>query len=364
MITDTLMVIYLMAYIVSIIGLVVLGCTMLWYQGKSIVTHGEQVAKQRLTRTMGVSMLLIAFQSLLYLPPMLMGYPGDHLVYKIFFLLTLMLSVPMGYHMMMAVVQRQFRSLRLTSALALPYVVLIGWQLMFWSDASDNMLLYIGAALAALSFIGLLVKFAGEYRIYLRRLQSAYSETTDREIFWSWICFGGFAVQGLLFVAYQLMWSPWLDALYLVVSLPNVVFLCFCTCRQRTLDLDVVPESEPEAEIEDPKDEKAFYADIEERLQTLCEDKLLFLDPELTRETLCLRLAINRTYLSMYFHQRGTSYYQYINTLRIEYAVRLMQENPQLSIGEVASQSGFRSQPTFRKAFQVVMGCLPSEIKK
>lgn len=43
---------------------------------------------------------------------------------------------------------------------------------------------------------------------------------------------------------------------------------------------------------------------------------------------------------------------------------RLMLENPHLSLCKVAEQSGFRSQPTFLKAFQEVMDCLPSEVKK
>ena len=225
----------------------------------------------------------------------------------------------------------------------------------------------MSSALAAASLVFLFVRFAGEYRLYLRRLQSEYSETTGRQIFWSWICFGGFMLQGILFVAYQLVWTPLLDVLYLVVSVPNVTFLCYSTCRQRTLDLDVVDDgstcSLTNADEDKAEKTAAFHSGIEMKLKSLCEDKLLFLDPDLTRETLCLRLGMNHTYLNLYLRKCGMTYYQYINKLRIEYAYRLMQDNPHLSLRKVAEQSGFRSQPTFRKAFQEVMGCLPSEAR-
>lgn len=371
MIADTHMVILFMTYISTIIYLVVLGCCMFGLRANPLVTHGVQMAKRRLTRTMGVSMFIIAFQSFLYLPPMLMGYPAKHLIYKILFLVVLMLSLPMVYNMMMAVVQREVKTMNWSWALGLPYLVLATWHIIAPPNPSDYTIVYIASALAAASLVFLLVRFAGEYRLYLHRLRSEYSETTGREILWSWVCFGGFALQGILFVAYHLIWSPLLDVLYLVVSIPNAAFLCFCTVRQRTLDLDVVNDNEKGTSSEDKDDNKsdnrneaAFYSDIEERLKTLCEDKLLFLDPELTRETLCLRLAMNHTYLNMYFRKCGISYYQYINTLRIEYANRLIQENPDMPVSEVCTRSGFHSQPTFRKAFHEVMGCLPSEIKK
>lgn len=362
-------VVYLMAYISTIIYAVVLGCCMFGHRDNPLVTYGVQMAKRRLTRTMGVSMFVIAFESLLYLPLMLMGYPGNHFAFKVLFLVVLMVSLPTVYNMMMAVVQRKVNTLNWSLALGVPFFILLAWFIIASRHSSDNTILYIASAIAAAFLVFLLVRYAREYRLYLQRLQSEYSETSGRQIVWSWICFGGFALQCILFLAFQLIWSPVLDVLYLVISILNISFLCFCTCHQRTLDLDVVKENEEQTSHadeggSDSRNEAAFYSEIEERLKTLCEDKLLFLDPELTRETLCLRLAMNHTYLNMYFRKCGISYYHYINTLRIEYANRLMQENPEMPVSEVCTRSGFRSQPTFRKAFQEVMGCLPSEVKK
>lgn len=232
--------------------------------------------------------------------------------------------------------------------------------------------LYLGASLSVASYVFLLVRFAKEYRIYVRRIQSEYSDTTGRDIAWSWISFSGFAVQGILFVVYEMFWSYTLEFLYHLFTILNFGYLCFCISRQRTIDVEVMDEDlrhedlqhEDEKHTNQSKNESVLYADIEQKLRTMCEDKLLFLTPDITLETLSLRLGTNRTYIGMYFREHDTTFYQYINTLRIEYATRLMQENPHLSLRKVAEQSGFRSQPTFRKAFQEVMGCLPSEVKK
>lgn len=367
---STAFAVYILAYIITIIYFVVLGCVMLTHRADLLSTRGEQVAKLRMTRTVGATMLVLALEYFVSLPPFLLGWPVDHPCYRVLFLVNLLLFMLMCYHVMFAVVQRRTHLLRWTCGLSLPFVLLAAYQTL----APENLIpVYIGIALGLTAFIFLPILFIGEYRHYVRRLRSEYSDTTSRDILWSWIVFFGLSAQGLLYIVYvTLWWKPVWEVVYITISMLNAAVLCYCTCRQRPIDEDVVPEendaqwaNENQNENENPNadEQKAFYADIEQKLHTLCEAKMLYLDPDITMETLSLRLAINRTYLSMYFRSRNMSYYQYINTLRAEYAFRLMQDEPHLSIRKVSEQSGFRSQTTFRKIFQEVMGCLPSEVK-
>lgn len=358
---------YLVGYILAIILLVVLGCYMLAQRGNVMSTHGELVAKLRMTRTMGVNMFVWAFGTFLYLPPMLYGCPNEHVVYRVLFFVSLMMATPMVFIDMFAVVQRKVKILNWVCALGSPFLILAIWC---FYDPENFILVKIGATLSVASIIFLLVKFASEYRMYVRRIKSEYSEISCREILWSWVCFSGLAVQGIILVVYQLLWSPTLECIYVFLSVVNAVSLCYCTCQQVTIDLDVIEEEEGDGEEaeaaktdDDRQKEHAFYATIEEKLEMHCEGKLLYLDPDLTREQLCHRLTIGNTYLKMYFHSRGLTFYQYINSLRVEYAYRLMMSNPDLPIADVSQQSGFRSQTTFRKVFKEVMGCLPSEIR-
>lgn len=353
-------VIYLLLNFIVILYLVVVGCYMLMRKDDTLATHGELVTKQRLMRTGGVAMLVLAALWFLYLPPMLYGCVTGSYIYDLIFLITLMCYTPMVFHVMFAVVQRRVHALCWTCALGAPFLLLTVWLMCM----PDSMLpIYLGSALSVASYLLLILTFRGEYRRYIRRIRLEYSDTSYLDIVWSWVCFSGLALQGIVYVVYEFVWSPLLELLYMLFTCVNAAALCYYACRQRTIDLDVVPEVEPDVVVADQPEEKAFYADIENRLKTMCEEKLLFLDPDITRETLCQRLAINRTYLSMYFHSRGLTFYQYINTLRVEYAYRMMQENPHLSLRKISEQSGFRSVTTFRKVFQEVKGCLPSEVK-
>lgn len=357
---DIVWIIYLMVYIAIMIYFVVLGCFMLAHRGNPTSTHGELVAKLHLTRTLAATMFVWALGLFVYLPPMILKYSPEHPIYKVLFLVIPMLLMPSIYIVMFAIVQRKVNELISVGVLGLPFLVLAVWQMIV---PLSDIPAYIGAALFLASCVYLLVGFSREHSLYIRRIQSEYSETSSRDILWSWVCFSGFAIQGIIFVIYSLLWTPLLEIVYNILLVINATSLCYCACKQRTLDLDVVPETEPEAEMKDKQKSHDFYAVIEERLKGCCEEKLLFLDPNITLETLSLRLAINRTYLGMYFHSRELTFYQYINTLRVEYAYQLMQDTPHLSIHKVCEMSGFRSQTTFRKAFQEVMGCLPSEVR-
>lgn len=359
---------FIFIYVLTIIYFVVLGCIMLAQRGNPIYTHGEQSIKLRMTRSVGIFMFVWAFDYLIYLPDFLDNSDMIAKFDDVFFIITMIIETPALYMVMHAIVQKRVSIMKWTVATTLPFLLLMLWQLFIPLGVSDRLPYHLASVFNILFVIFLLLKYAKEYSVYVERIKSEYSEISGREIFWSWSCFVGFALQVILFLLYIYMYVPMSEYLYWLLSIINAAYLCYCTYKQRPLDIDVVEET---IEVEEPhnitpeakNEEKAFYGIIEQKLDSLCEDKLLFLEPDLTRETLCRRLSISSTYLKLYFHSRGLSFYQYINTLRVEYAYKLMQDNPDMSIREISEHSGFRSQTTFRKMFVEVMGCLPSEIK-
>lgn len=360
---------YLCFYFITILYFVVLGCYMLSQRDNLLSMHGEQVAKRRMTASVGIYMLVWALECIVYLPSILIyGYEETMQGYDICFFVTLMLNTPAVYAVMHAIVQKRVNTLLWVAASSIPFLLLMAWYLVFPPEMTGRLPIYIAAVLVVAYMSLLIVRYASEYRNYIRRLRTEYSETSNREITWAWSCFIGFAFQSFLYIFYQFNWSPVVEYLYMFFSVVNASYLCYCTCHQRPLDNDIVEQTvvsdEPEVQQNEDEDEKTFYSSVQYKLETLCEAKFLYLEPDLTRESLCLRLSIGRTYLSLYLRSRGLTFYQYINSLRVDYAVRLMQENPQMSIREVSELSGFRSQTTFRKVFQEMMGCLPSEIKK
>lgn len=85
----------------------------------------------------------------------------------------------------------------------------------------------------------------------------------------------------------------------------------------------------------------------------------------ITLNELSLQLCTNRTYLSEYINNvYQMSYRDWITGLRIEYAKRIMQEQPQLKVQEIADLSGFLSQSHFIHSFSEKEGCSPARWRK
>lgn len=88
---------------------------------------------------------------------------------------------------------------------------------------------------------------------------------------------------------------------------------------------------------------------LEEQIREAVEDGLLFLDSTLNKSVLAKSLGTNRTYLSIVFRDRFVSFYSYVNTLRIEYAMNYQKEHPDATKNEIASSSGFGSTKTYQR---------------
>ena len=57
----------------------------------------------------------------------------------------------------------------------------------------------------------------------------------------------------------------------------------------------------------------------------------------------------------------GISFSDYINGLRVDYALKLLEERPELSINDVLFKSGFTSSSAFYRNFKKFKGVTPSE---
>lgn len=89
-----------------------------------------------------------------------------------------------------------------------------------------------------------------------------------------------------------------------------------------------------------------------EMLDKLMSEEQLYLNPRLTLNDLALALGTNRTYLSAYLnHELEMSFYDFVNSFRIDKACRISDENPGMGVAEIAERSGFNSVSTFRRAF-------------
>lgn len=103
--------------------------------------------------------------------------------------------------------------------------------------------------------------------------------------------------------------------------------------------------------------------DFTERMQEL-ENKEFFLNPDVNVEWLAAELGTNRHYISNYFNQIAkTTFYDYVNRLRLDYAVRLLATG-KVKPSLVGYDSGFNSEATFRRIFKDKYGCTPTQYAK
>ena len=118
-----------------------------------------------------------------------------------------------------------------------------------------------------------------------------------------------------------------------------------------------------EKEVEDPA--KLERNDLQTRITDLVEEKQLFRIKDLKITDIARELGTNATYISACINgQMGISFPEFISRYRVEYALKLMQEHPEMSSVEVWEASGFNNEKTFFRRFRLQTGMTPAEWKK
>ncbi len=103
-------------------------------------------------------------------------------------------------------------------------------------------------------------------------------------------------------------------------------------------------------------------SELLDRIQTMVITEKLYLHPNLKVSDLVSRLHTNRNYIYNAINiELGTSFSDYINHLRIDYASQMLDKHPELSINDVLMRSGFTSSSAFYRNFKKFKGITPKE---
>lgn len=137
-----------------------------------------------------------------------------------------------------------------------------------------------------------------------------------------------------------------------MAQLISIVIIGFLLWRVETLQqLEITEELSAD---------ESDYSYIGALLEQHCEKQQIYLQHDLTRAQLAACLGTNRTYLSAYFNQIGTSYNAYINMLRIKHFEQLYAKaattSRSVTAQQLAQESGFRNYSTFSAAFKRYKG--------
>ncbi|MET4733155.1 AraC-like DNA-binding protein [Thalassospira sp. MBR-102] len=172
----------------------------------------------------------------------------------------------------------------------------------------------------------------------------------------------------------------WTESLYWAGSVMNFVFLCivmrlsflvasqpFNTIPAKVVHLSVDPltdladkDHEPLRSLVDTDESER----IRKRLDVLRTERNLMFDPLLTMPKLASAVGATPNQLSFVLNRHlSQSFFEFVNTVRIEEAVRLLLAEPNRPVLDIAMAVGFNSKSTFNLAFRRVTGTTPSKYR-
>nr|MCR4764933.1 AraC family transcriptional regulator [Bacteroidaceae bacterium] len=193
-------------------------------------------------------------------------------------------------------------------------------------------------------------------RQYGRWLRENYADLEHKEVWQTFIVIAAFMMS---VISYNFANDFFIFDIILEVS--DIILICILVWRVETLQT----LEEPAAETVEPTENVTVtmapvYNKIESLLQHHCVEGQYYLRHDLSLSHLAKLIGTNRTYLSNYFAQQGTTYNAYINGLRIEHFMRLYQKsvraNQVITAGELAYKCGYKSYTTFTVSFKQLKG--------
>jgi len=219
---------------------------------------------------------------------------------------------------------------------------------------------FIYTALVAAAILFLIVFISTRYDRYLK---NNFSNIDNKTVGW-------IRVVIYFFAAWYLVWgliikedNRWLDSVYYLFLICIWIFIYRYSIRHVTISQDEELFSNHKEE-ENVKSIQ-INSKLAHSLESHMNQNLPWLNPSLTLQDLAIALNTNRTYLSEYFHKiLGTTFYDYVNRFRLEYACEILLHEPDLSILQIGEKSGFNSISTFRRAFEKHIGCTPAKYRK
>ncbi|WP_455668343.1 helix-turn-helix domain-containing protein [Phocaeicola sp.] len=101
-----------------------------------------------------------------------------------------------------------------------------------------------------------------------------------------------------------------------------------------------------------------------EQLDYLVRTEKLYLVPDISRDDLARRIHVDKNKFSQILQKySGVKFYEYINDMRVEYAMQLMGRYPGHTFEAIAADAGFSSRSTFHVQFKRKTGMTPSEYR-
>ncbi|MHC5201507.1 helix-turn-helix domain-containing protein [Myroides sp. LJL119] len=134
-----------------------------------------------------------------------------------------------------------------------------------------------------------------------------------------------------------------------------------------------IPSDQPQGSTESPKPQETrrkknsqqeVYNSLRHQISKEIIDNKAFLNPDLSLDGFAQHVGYPATIVRRYIRQSSSvTFKNYINRLKVEYAIELIKDNKnKISIEDLSIMAGFNNRISFYRAFVTVYGFAPSEI--
>lgn len=243
---------------------------------------------------------------------------------------------------------------------SIPFVVT---PLCYWFTKLD-FIYYINIAMAGIYGLSYTIWAAIEIPRYSKLLKKRYSYSENVNLRWLRIILYSFWIILGLWLIDCFVVNVSTDGLYLLGSLAMWMAISYFISRHESVLEEFSDDEANNQESADVAAESNVNDNsLASKIEYYFNEEKAFLNSKLKLSDVAKAVGSNRSYVSHYFNQElGTTFFDYVNGLRIEYACELLLSTDD-SIDSVAVSSGFNSPSTFYRVFQQIKGCTPSNFR-
>ena len=127
-------------------------------------------------------------------------------------------------------------------------------------------------------------------------------------------------------------------------------------------NLRITPERTPQISSNSSRHQ---YDEVYDKFVNLLMNESPYLDPQVSRAKLAVAIGTNEKYLSIALKEKtNLGLTEILNRRRICQTIKILKEDPQISMQSLSSSSGFTSERTFYRVFKKITGFTPSEFKR
>lgn len=302
-------------------------------------------------------------------------FPAAHYIYKPLYCLW----VPLFYFYVMYCFSSNYKLKKKHLVHFLPFLSFLIFFLMIWMVKGNEFIrenLYLQGSFLYNTSLAVDLTVKVQYVFYislmirhlfiLEKIRTHYPQTAPAlsvDIKWLRFIVYGYALGGLSGVAYSILVLT-NNSLAQVMNLVSIwyFFLFFFAIFYNTIT------NKPYNEQAKPKPGLLPDADMHllmQRIEELVAGKKMYLEPELNLQQIALVLNHKERTISQAIntiHKRNLN--DYINSLRIEHACRLLLDDKEKPVFEVMYESGFNTKGAFNLAFKKTIGKTPTQYRE